>query len=114
MLLAPGVSNFSGIFQGPFYGGGFTYSVAGARPNGQAELLDDTDMQNYFAHGAGAGALNTAMGIDAINEFQILTNTYSAQFGGNGSVLNEVTKSGTNNFHGSAYGFLRMVARHRA
>ena len=43
VLLAPGVSNFSGIFQGPFYGGGFTYSVAGARPNGQAELLDDTD-----------------------------------------------------------------------
>ena len=110
VLLAPGVSNFSGIFQGPFYGGGFTYSVAGARPNGQAELLDDTDMQNYFAHGAGAGALNTAMGIDAINEFQILTNTYSAQFGGNGSVLNEVTKSGTNNFHGSAYGFLRNSA----
>jgi len=110
VLLAPGVSNFSGIFQGPFYGGGFTYSVAGARPNGQAELLDDTDVQNYFAHGAGAGVLNTAMGIDAINEFQILTNTYSAQFGGNGSVLNEVTKSGTNNFHGSAYGFLRNSA----
>jgi hypothetical protein len=58
-----------------------------AGPNGQAELLDDTDVQNYFAHGAGAGALNSAMGIDAVGEFQILTNTYSAQFGGNGSVL---------------------------
>ena len=110
VLLAPGVSNFTGIFQGPFYGGGFTYSVAGARPNGQAELLDDTDVQNYFAHGAGAGALNSAMGIDAVGEFQILTNTYSAQFGGNGSVLNEVTKSGTNAFHGSGYGFLRNSA----
>ncbi len=110
VLLAPGVSNFTGIFQGPFYGGGFTYSVAGARPNGQAELLDDTDVQNYFAHGAGAGSLNTAMGIDAVGEFQILTNTYSAQFGGNGSVLNEVTKSGTNSLHGSGYGFLRNSA----
>jgi len=110
VLLAPGVSNFTGIFQGPFYGGGFTYSVAGARPNGQAELLDDTDVQNYFAHGAGAGSLNTAMGIDAVGEFQILTNTYSAQFGGNGSALNEVTKSGTNSFHGSGYGFLRNSA----
>ena len=110
VLLAPGVSNFTGIFQGPFYGGGFTYSVAGARPNGQAELLDDTDVQNYFAHGAGAGSLNTAMGIDAVGEFQILTNTYSSQFGGNGSVLNEVTKSGTNAFHGSGYGFLRNSA----
>jgi outer membrane receptor protein involved in Fe transport len=110
VLLAPGVSNFTGIFQGPFYGGGFTYSVAGARPNGQAELLDDTDVQNYFAHGAGAGSLNTAMGIDAVGEFQVLTNTYSAQFGGNGSALNEVTKSGTNRFHGSGYGFLRNSA----
>lgn len=110
VLLAPGVSDFTAIFQGPFYGGGFTYSVAGARPNGQAELLDDTDVQNYFAHGAGAGSLNTAMGIDAVGEFQILTNTYSAQFGGNGSVLNEVTKSGTNSFHGSGYGFLRNSA----
>ena len=110
VLLAPGVANYTGIFQGAFYGGGFTYSVAGARPNGQAELLDDTDVQNYYAHGAGAGALNTAMGIDAVGEFQILTNTYSAQFGGNGSVLNEVTKSGTNAFHGSAYGFLRNSA----
>jgi Carboxypeptidase regulatory-like domain/TonB dependent receptor len=110
VLLAPGVSNFTGIFQGPFYGGGFTYSVAGARPNGQAELLDDTDVQNYFAHGAGAGSLNTAMGVDAVGEFQILTNTYSSQFGGNGSVLNEVTKSGTNAFHGSGYGFLRNSA----
>jgi len=110
VLLAPGVANYTGIFQGAFYGGGFTYSVAGARPNGQAELLDDTDVQNYYAHGAGAGALNTAMGIDAVGEFQILTDTYSAQFGGNGSVLNEVTKSGTNSYHGSAYGFLRNSA----
>lgn len=110
VLLAPGVANYTGIFQGPFYGGGFTYSVAGARPNGQAELLDDTDVQNYFSHGAGAGSLNTAMGIDAVGEFQILTNTYSAQFGGSGSVLNEVTKSGTNTFHGSGYGFLRNSA----
>jgi hypothetical protein len=110
VLLAPGVANYTGIFQGPFYGGGFTYSVAGARPNGQAELLDDTDVQNYYAHGAGAGSLNTAMGIDAVGEFQILTNTYSAQFGGNGSVLNEVTKSGTNVYHGSGYGFLRNSA----
>src|SRR6266853_5247595 len=45
VVLAPGVANYTGIFQGPFYGGGFTYSVAGARPNGQAELLDDTDVQ---------------------------------------------------------------------
>lgn len=107
VLLAPGVNTYTGIFQGPFYGGGFTYTVAGARPNGQGEMLDGTDVQDYFDHGAGAGALNTAMGVDAISEFRLLTDTYSAQYGGNGSELVEVTKSGTNSFHGTAYEYLR-------
>ena len=40
----------------------------------------------------------------------MLTNTYSAQYGGNGSVVNAVTKSGTNNFHGSGYEFIRNSA----
>ena len=47
------------------------------------------------------------MGVDGIGEFQTLTNTYSAQFGGNGSVINAVSKSGTDTFHGSGYEFLR-------
>ncbi|HUX68406.1 MAG TPA: carboxypeptidase regulatory-like domain-containing protein [Terriglobales bacterium] len=107
VLLAPGVNVYTGIFQGAFYGGGFTYTVAGARPNGQGEELDDSDVQNYYNHGSGAGSLNTAMGADAISEFRILTNTYSAQYGGNGSELVEVTKSGTNQLHGTVYEFLR-------
>ena len=45
--------------------------------------------------------------MDAIGEFQTLTNTYGAQYGGNGAVMNAVSKSGTNSFHGSAYEFLR-------
>jgi hypothetical protein len=39
---------------------------------------------------------NTTGTIEAIAEFRVLTNAYSAQCGGNGSVLNSVTKSGTN------------------
>ena len=96
ILLAPGVNVYTGIFQGAFYGGGFTFSVGGARPNGQAMILDDSDVQDFYAHGAAAGALNTYLGVDAVGEFQVLTNTYSAQFGGSGSVVNQVTKSGTN------------------
>ncbi len=83
------------------------YSVAGARPEGQAFLLDNSDIQDFFNHGSGSGALGTSLGIDAIAEFQTLTDTYSAQFGGNGSVINAVSKSGTNAFHGSGYEFLR-------
>jgi hypothetical protein len=107
ILLAPGVNVYTGIFQGAFYGGGFTFSVGGARPNGQAMVLDDSDVQDFYAHGAAAGALNSYLGVDAIGEFQVLTNTYSAQFGGSGSVVNQVTKSGTNQFHGTGYEFFR-------
>ena len=45
--------------------------------------------------------------MDAIAEFQILTNTYGAQFGGTGAVVNMASRSGTNQFHGSVYEFLR-------
>ena len=42
-----------------------------------------------------------------LDEFQVLTNSYSARFGGSGSVMNATTRSGTNDFHGSVYDFLR-------
>ena len=70
-------------------------------------LLDGTDIVDFYQHGTGAGSLGTSLGVDAIAEFQTLTNTYGAQFGGNGGVVNAVTKSGTNSFHGTAFEFLR-------
>jgi hypothetical protein len=109
ILLAPGV-NVAQTATTSFYGKGDTYSVAGGRPEGQAYLLDGTDITNFFNHGSGAGSLGTSLGIDAIAEFQTLTNTYSAQFGGNGAVINAVSKSGTNAFHGSGFEFLRNSA----
>ena len=106
ITLSPGVVSVPASGSN-FFGGGNTYSVSGSRPEGQAFLLDNGDISDFMAHGTGSGALGTSLGIDAIGEFQTLTNTYSAQFGGNGSVINAVTKSGTNSFHGSAYEFLR-------
>ena len=47
---------------------------------------------------------STTLGIEAISGvLGSITNTYGAQFGGNGAVVNAVSKSGTNSFHGSAW-----------
>ncbi len=106
LTLAPGIvaalPNGNSLF-----GTATVYAVAGARPEGQAFLLDNSDIQDWWNHGSGSAAIGTSLGVDGIGEFQTLTNTYSAQFGGNGSVINAVSKSGTNTFHGSGYEFLR-------
>jgi Carboxypeptidase regulatory-like domain/TonB dependent receptor len=93
--------------QGGFYGAQTNVSVGGSRPEGQAYLIDNEDVRDFWEHGPGAAALGTAIGVEGIAEFQVLTNTYGAQFSGNGVVINSATKSGTNDFHGSAYEFLR-------
>ena len=109
LTLAPGVqtSSFTGSATS---GRGPQYSVSGSRTFGQAFLLDNTDITDFFGHGVGAGSTGTSLGIDGIAEFEVLTDTYSAQYGGSGAVLNAVSKAGTNNFHGTAFEFLRNSA----
>src|SRR5262252_9249278 len=113
VALIPGVASGSQIGNGGqnlLYGVEQNFSVSGARAEGQAYLLDNTNIQGFWNHGSGSGVMGTTLGIEAIAEFSVLTNTYSAQFGGNGAVVNTVSKSGTNSFHGSAYEFLRNSA----
>jgi hypothetical protein len=107
--LAPGVSVVSGAgaLKNSFTGNSNYFSISGSRPNGQGEILDGTNIQNYQDRGSGSGILGSSLGVDAIAEFQMLTNTYGAQYGGNGSVVNAVTRSGTNSLHGSLYEFIR-------
>jgi hypothetical protein len=112
LTLAPGVqqvpqSPAGGGGSATFYGEAQNYSVSGSRPVGQAYLLDNQDLVNFFDHAAGSSVTGNSLGVDAIQEFQILTNTYSAQFGGTGAVVNAVSRSGTNDLHGSAYDYLR-------
>ena len=95
---------------GGFYGRQDNYSIAGSRPVGQAFMIDNQNLLSFFGHATGSGSAGTSLGLEAIAEFQTLTNTYSAQFGGNGAVINAASKSGTNSFHGSAYEFLRNSA----
>jgi len=109
LSLSPGVTQAATGTSG-FYGNGQNYSIAGSRAEGQAILLDNTDVQGFWNHGTGSAAIGSSLGVEAIAEFEVLTNTYSAQFGGSGSVINAATKSGTNTYHGSAYDFIRNSA----
>ena len=107
ILLAPGVQTVTTGAQSSFYGREPSYSIAGSRPEGQELLLDGANIQGFWNHGAGNSIIGTSLGVEAIGEFQVLTNSYSARFGGSGSVMNATTKSGTNTFHGSVYDFFR-------
>jgi hypothetical protein len=109
ILLAPGVQYIYAVSASGAQGRSTSYSVSGSRASGQALLLDDENMQTFWNRGL-ASISGSSLGVEAIGEFQTLTNTYSAQFGGNGVAVNSVSKSGTNAFHGSAYEFLRNSA----
>ncbi|MGB3631751.1 MAG: carboxypeptidase-like regulatory domain-containing protein, partial [Terracidiphilus sp.] len=83
--------------------GSFSLSVGGSRPNSTDWLLDGVDNNELTAGGIGVFS-----SIDDIAEFKVLTYTYSAEFGTRaGPTVLVTTKSGTNNFHGSLYEFVR-------
>ena len=110
LALAPGVSTIAPALNavtGRLYGMMNNYSVAGSRPTGQMFLLDDTDIRDFWEHATGSGYAGTSLGVEAIGQFQVLTNDYTAQYGGNGAVINAVSRAGTNDFHGGAYEFIR-------
>jgi hypothetical protein len=115
LSLAPGVATVppsagGGGQSATTYGQSTNYSVSGSRPVGMAYLLDNTDIRNAMDHGAGVSVMGTSLGMEAIQEFTILTNTYSAEFGGTGAAVNAVTKSGSNSLHGTAYEYMRNSA----
>src|SRR4029077_14779087 len=107
ILLAPGAISYPAGGSSALVGRAATFSVSGARPEGHAILLDGENLQDWWQRGSGANVSGTSLGVEAISEFQTLTNTYGAQYGGNGAVVNAVSKSGTNGFHGTAFDFLR-------
>ncbi|MBI2817183.1 MAG: TonB-dependent receptor [Acidobacteria bacterium] len=85
-------------------------SISGMRGEENAYLLDGTYVNDYMRH-VPAGPTGALTGVETVQEFQMLTSTFSAQYGrALGGVFNAISKSGTNELHGSAYDFLRNSA----
>lgn len=87
-------------------------SFAGLRGTLNSLTIDGTDNNNVFfgqtLGRTGSGRAPYQFSEDAVQEFQVNTNGYSAELGrAGGAVTNVVTKSGTNTFHGSAFEFFR-------
>src|SRR5215471_11118494 len=88
-------------------GFGQQLTISGARPQQNNYRLDGVSLNDY-ANGAPGSVLGGSLGVDAIQEFSVLTSNYSAEYGKtSGGVVNAITRLGTNQFHGSAYEFLR-------
>jgi outer membrane receptor protein involved in Fe transport len=91
-------------------GFGQQLTISGARPQQNNYRLDGISLNDY-ANGAPGSVLGGNLGVDAIQEFSVLTSNYSAEYGKtSGGVVNAITRSGTNGFHGSVYEFLRNSA----
>src|ERR1700686_220460 len=91
-------------------GFGQQLTISGARPQQNNYRLDGISLNDY-ANGAPGSVLGGSLGVDAIQEFSVLTSNYSAEYGKtSGGVVNAITRSGTNQFHGSAYEFIRNSA----
>ncbi len=86
----------------------YGFSSNGARSLQNNYLLDGIDNNSNLGDVLTGQAYVIQPSIDAIQEFKVQTNAYSAEFGrGNGAILNAVLKSGTNSFHGDVYEFFR-------
>lgn len=87
-------------------------SFAGQRGTLNSLVVDGANNDNTFFGQAlgrtGSGRAPYQFSQDAVKEFQINANAYSAEYGrAGGAVINVITKSGTNDFHGTGFGYLR-------
>ena len=99
-LSAAGVSSLASGQSG--FAAGVNFSVNGMRPRGNNFMIDGQDSNDPSVTGRQQPMNNT----DIVQEIRLITNQFAAEYGrAAGSVMNVVTKSGTNAFHGSAFWF---------
>ncbi len=108
-LLSPGVVPSRRV-NPDSQGLGRQISIEGRRPNQVEFLLDGTDVNDAYNNTPG-GASGVIPGVDSIAQFRVLTNGYGAEFGRTGGgIIDEITRSGTNQLHGSLFEFARNSA----
>ena len=104
IFLTPGVGGTIGNAYGDL-----RYTINGARPRSSDTLVDGVTAT--FPTVTGGVGISVFPSVDAIQEFKVLGATYPAEFGRSlGSIMNVVYKSGSNDFHGSGYEFVRDSA----
>jgi Carboxypeptidase regulatory-like domain/TonB-dependent Receptor Plug Domain len=105
-LLQPGVLPADNPANGSGGTGGMQFSIGGGRSDSNTFVLDGGLNNDLLDNGV---VYNPNP--DSIQEFKVLTSNFTAEYGRNaGGIITEVTKSGTNAFHGSAYDFIRNTA----
>jgi len=101
VTILPGVTN-ARLATGPDDTGNYL-NVNGSRSRQSSFFLDGNLNNSHFRNSG-----NEAPNPDAVEEFRLITSNFNAEFGrSSGAVVNVITKSGTNQFHGTAFEFLR-------
>lgn len=102
-LLAGGVTPFRGLSTN------LPFTAGGGRHSGNDIMLDgvDDNIRNYNGS-TGRNGVNYIPSVDAVQEFKVKTSNFSAEYGRSaGYTVNATIRSGTNEYHGSAFEFLR-------
>jgi hypothetical protein len=115
--LQPGISSLGSMQQAVSSGYnrgnrgyGTQLTISGARPQQNNYRIDGISVNDY-ANGGPGSVLGSSLGVDAIQEFSVLSSNYSSEYGRtSGGVVNAVTRSGTNDFHGDVYELIRNSA----
>jgi hypothetical protein len=103
----PSLNNNSNVSARGIRGFGNQLSITGGRPAQNNYRIDGVSVNDYSNSSPGS-VLGGAAGVDAVAEFSVITSNYSAEYGRtSGGVIDAITRSGTNQFHGDAYEFLR-------